>query len=90
MNRADGMMYHRALTRAAAALDLSVFYFAKDTVLELAAQARRTTASDLERRLKRLGTTFEGPWRKGQIVACAGALLAHVSDQPSRAKEGRM
>src|SRR5947207_15969867 len=35
MNRADGMIYHQALTQAAAELDLRVFYFEKDNVLEL-------------------------------------------------------
>jgi hypothetical protein len=79
MNRADGMIYHQALTRAAAQLDLRVFYFEKDDVLELAAHARRKTASDLEGQLKALGTNLGPPWRKGQVVACAGAILAHVS-----------
>jgi hypothetical protein len=78
-NRADGMIYHQALTQAAAQLNLTVFYFEKDNVLELAAQARGKTARDLERQLKALGTTVGPPWRKGQIVACAGAILAHVS-----------
>jgi hypothetical protein len=81
-NRADGMIYHQALTRAAAQLDLRVFYFEQDNVLELAAQARRKTARDLERRLKAFGTTLEPPWRKGQVVACAGAIFAHVSALP--------
>jgi len=31
-NRADGMIYHQALTQAAAQLDLKVFYFEKDEV----------------------------------------------------------
>lgn len=46
------MIYHQALTRAAAQLSLSVFYFEKDSVLELAAQARAKTARDFERQLK--------------------------------------
>jgi hypothetical protein len=79
MNRADGMIYHHALTQAAAQLQLRVFCFEKDTVLELAAQARRKTARDLERQLTALGTTLGPPWRKGHIVACAGALAAHCS-----------
>ncbi len=49
MNRADGMIYHQALTQAAARLNLRVFYFEKDNVLELAAQARGKTARDLQR-----------------------------------------
>ena len=88
-NRADGMIYHQALTQAAAQLDLPVFYFEKDSVLELAAQARGTTARDLERRLKALGTAIEGPWRKGQVLACAGAILAHRSAARSKAKKPR-
>ena len=79
MNRADGMIYHQALTQAAVELNLRVSHFAKDTVLALAAQARGTTARDLERRLKALGTTHGPPWRRGHILACAGAILAHVS-----------
>lgn len=79
MNRADGMIYHHALTQAAAQLHLRVIYFEKNTVLALAAQARGTTARDLERRLKAFGSTHGRPWRKGHVVACAGAIFAHVS-----------
>jgi len=78
-NRADGMIYHQALTQAAAQLNLRVFYFEKDNVLELAAKARGKTARDLERQLKAFRTTIGPPWRKGHIVACAGAIFAHVS-----------
>jgi hypothetical protein len=78
-NRADGMIYHRALTQAAAQLEIRVFYFEKDNVLELAAQARGKTARDLESHLKALGTTVGRPWRKGQLLACAGAIVAHSS-----------
>jgi hypothetical protein len=62
-NRADGMIYHQALTRAAAELDLPISYFEKATVLSRAARARGTTARDLERRLKAFGTTHGRPWR---------------------------
>jgi len=78
-NRADGMIYHQALTGAAEELNLRVFYFQKENVLELAAQARGKTARDLERQLKAFGTTHGRPWRKGHVVACAGAIVAHVS-----------
>jgi hypothetical protein len=88
-NRADGMIYHQALTQAAAQLDLRAFYFEKDKVLELAAQARGKTAGDFERQLKALGTTVGPPWRKGQIVACAGAVFAHVSAAPLKLKNPR-
>jgi len=89
MNRADGMIYHQALTQAAAQLNLRVFYFEKDDVLELAAQARGKTARDLERELKTLGTTLGPPWRKGHVVACAGAIVAHISAAPSTRKKPR-
>jgi hypothetical protein len=83
MNRADGMIYHQALTHAADHLGLKVFYFEKDAVLGLAARARRTTAQVLERRLKAFGgPRGRRPWRKGQVVACAAAIVAHVSAQP--------
>ena len=88
-NRADGMIYHQALTQAAAQLNLRVFYFEKGNVLELAAQARGKTARDLERQLKAFGTTLGPPWRKGHVVACAGAIFAHVSAAPLRPKKPR-
>lgn len=86
-NRADGMIYHQALTRAAVQLSLRVFLFEKDNVLELAAQAREKTARDLERQLKALGATLGPPWRKGHVIACAGAILAHVSAAPKRPRK---
>ena len=89
MNRADGMIYHQALTQAAAQLNLRVFYFEKDNVLELAAQARGKTARDLERHLKAVGQALGPPWRKGHVVACAGAIFAHVSAAPSRPRRTR-
>lgn len=90
-NRADGMIYHQALTRAAAQLNLRVSHFEKENVLELAAQARGKTARDLERRLKAIGATVGPPWRKGHVVACAGAIFAHVSTAPSRpGRSGRI
>ena len=78
-NRADGMIYHQALTQAAEQLDLRVFHFERTSILELAARARGKSARDLERHLKAFGTTHGRPWRKGQIVACAGAIFAHLS-----------
>ena len=78
-NRADGVIYHQALTQAAAQLNLRVVYFEKDNIIELAAQSRGKTDRELERQLKAFGTTFGPPWRKGQIVAGAGAIFAHVS-----------
>ena len=78
-NRADGMIYHQALTQAAAQLGLRVFYFERTNVLELAARARGKSARDLERLLKAFATTHGRPWRKGQVVACAGAIFAHHS-----------
>jgi hypothetical protein len=75
-NRADGMIYHHALTKAAAQLDLRVFYFEKDDALEVAARARGKTVRDLERQLKGFGRTIGPPWRKGHVVACAGAICA--------------
>src|SRR6185503_5616829 len=42
-NRADGMIYHQALTQAAAQLNLRVFYFERNNVLELADEARAKT-----------------------------------------------
>ncbi|HUR32316.1 MAG TPA: hypothetical protein VM032_00870 [Vicinamibacterales bacterium] len=79
-NRADGMIYHQALTQAAARLELKVVFFGKGDVLEQAAQANGTTARDLERQLKALGAAGGPPWRRGQVLACAGAIFAHSSD----------
>ena len=89
MNRADGMIYHQAFTKAAAQLNLRVFYFEKNNILELAAHARGKTARDLERQLKALGTTVGPPWRKGHVVACAGAIVAHLSAAPFKRKQPR-
>ena len=89
MNRADGMIYHHALTQAAAQLNLRVFYFEMDNVLELAAQVRGKTARDLERQLKAFGTALGPPWRKGHVVACAGAIVAHESAAPLKPKRPR-
>jgi hypothetical protein len=86
-NRADGMIYHQALTQAAAQLNLKIFYFEKENVLELAARARGKTVRDLERQLKAFGITLGPPWRKGQVVACAGAIAAHVSATPLKRKK---
>jgi hypothetical protein len=77
MNRADGMIYHQALTQAATQLHLRVTHFEKNTVLALAAEGRGMTAHDLEGRLKAFGTTHGPPWRKGHVLACAGAILAY-------------
>ena len=74
--RADGMIYHQALTSAATQRNLSVFHFDKSRILELAAQVRARTSTDLERQLKALGRALEPPWRKGHMVACAGAIVA--------------
>jgi hypothetical protein len=88
-NRADGMIYHQALTQAAAKLNLRVFYFDKGNVIELAAQARGKTARELEHQLKAFRTTLGPPWRKGHIVASAGAILGHVSAAPSKPRNAR-
>jgi hypothetical protein len=82
MNRADGMIYHQAFTQAAAQLNLRVVYYKKDDVLTHAARARGKTTRELERQLKAFGTTVERPWRKDHIVACAGAIFAHLSAAP--------
>jgi len=81
-NRADGMIYHDALTRAATQLNVRVCYFEKANVLAVASHARGTTAGALERRLRAFGITYGPPWRKGHVVACAGAILAHVAGAP--------
>jgi hypothetical protein len=78
-NRADGMIYHHALTSAAAQLDLPVFHFDKTTVLTRAAESRGTTPEALEQRLKSLRAAHGPPWQKGHVIACAGAILAHMS-----------
>ena len=50
--------------------------FAQTAFILLAfCMARGKTARDPESQLKALGTTLGPPWRKGHIVACAGAIL---------------
>lgn len=75
-NRADGMIYHQALADAARALRLEVFLFDRDTVLARAAEAYQRPAVALETQLQQLGKRHGPPWRKGHVVASAGALLA--------------
>ena len=88
LNRADGMIYHQALTDAARQLGLNVVQFEKSTVLAQAAQARGATTGELEQRLKDLGKALGPPWQKGHVIACAGAILAGTSASP-RAMSGR-
>ncbi len=76
LNRADGMIYHQALTEAATRLGIEVFHFEKATALTLAAHSRGMTEGDLERRLKALGAAHGPPWQKGHVMAYAGAILA--------------
>jgi len=78
-NSADGMIYHQALTRAAAQLSLRVFHFDKTNILETAARARGKSVQNFEQHLKAFGKTHGRPWRQGQVVACAGAIVAHLS-----------
>jgi hypothetical protein len=79
MYRADGMIYHQSITRAAMHCKLSVFHFEKARAVECAAQAWGMTARDLDRQLKALGKAFGPPWRKDHVIACAGAILAHAA-----------
>lgn len=81
-NRADGLIYHQALTEVADQLGLRVLHFDRTTILARAAEARGTPTRDFERRLKAFGTVIGPPWRKGHVVACAGAIWAHVSPAP--------
>ena len=76
MNRADGMMYHQSLTRAATHFKLSVFHFDKATAIERAAQTLGIATRDLDRQLKALGKAAGPPWRKDHVMACAGAIQA--------------
>ncbi len=80
-NRADGMIYHLALTRAATQLTLNVFHFDRRDVVQRAAQARGKTARDFDRELTTWRTVFGPPWRKGHVLAAAGAILAHASSE---------
>jgi hypothetical protein len=78
MCRADGMIYHQALTRAAAQLNLTMHHFDKSKIIELAAHVRGLKSATLEGQLNALGKTLGPPWRKGHVIACAGALVANV------------
>lgn len=82
-NRADGMIYHQALTDAARQLGLRVLHFDRTSILSRAAEARELPVQDFERRLGALGRVLGPPWRRGHVIACAGAIWAHVT-APSR------
>jgi hypothetical protein len=78
-NRADGMIYHQALTDAARQLGLRVLHFDRATILSHAAKARELPAQDFERRLRDFGRVLGPPWRRGHVIACAAAIWAHVT-----------
>jgi hypothetical protein len=54
---------------------------------ELAPAKCRSIASR-EAEVLAFGTTLGPPWRKGHVVACAGAIFAHVTAAPLRPKKG--
>ena len=83
--RADGMIYHQSITRAATHFNLRVFQYDKTEAIARAAQAWGMIGRDLGRQLKALGKASGPPWRQDHVIACAGAILAH-SALPRRAR----
>ena len=78
-NRADGMIYHHALTQAATQFDLPVLHFDKETVLERAAQCPRKDRS----RSRASNESVQGDVRAAVAArvmsASAAAILAQAS-----------
>ncbi len=76
MCRADGMMYHDALSTAARHLNLAIVLHEPGDALERAAAHTATPVASVERFLQEAGAALGPPWRKEHRLAAAAALAA--------------
>ena len=76
MCRADGMLYHVALTEAAASLGIGVVTFARGTERGRAAEAAGITVARLDSFLNGLRATLGPPWQQEHKEATARAIAA--------------
>ncbi len=74
-NRADGMIYHDALCRAASALGLDVEWSPRCKETALAAQVLGVTQERLESWLTDLRETMGPPWQKDHRESTARAIV---------------
>jgi hypothetical protein len=72
--RADGMMYHDALSIAARRLKLDVQLQARGEEMSRAAGRLDVSAEELEQFLQRLGEAVGRPWQKEHRLAAAAAI----------------
>lgn len=76
MVRADGMLYHDALCKAAASLGIGVATFARGAERRQAAEALGVTVELLDRFLSSLRATLGPPWQQDHQAAAARAIAA--------------
>lgn len=73
---ADGMIYHDAVTAAAAAQGLEIVPFHKNDVLSICCDRLDCSADELEEILLQFGKEVGSPWQKEHRMAAAGAIDA--------------
>ena len=74
--RADPMIYHEALCKAASALGIAVELIARDEESRRAAEGLSTTPERLDRWLAELRVSLGAPWQKDHREAAARAIAA--------------
>ena len=80
MCRADGMMYHDALCRAARTLNVALELHERGAEIVIAADRLAVAPEELEQFLHTAGETLGPPWRKEHRLAAAAAL-ARLADR---------
>src|SRR5262245_18379586 len=81
MCRADGMMYHDALSTSARRLGIDLELHNRDEEVTHAADRLATSREELEQFLRTAGESLGPPWRKEHRLAAAaaiGALTQHA------------
>ncbi len=76
IHAAEGRLFRNALADAAAELELKVYRFPENAILEMSAEAWHTTPDDVERQIAELRRTMGPPWRRDEKLAALAALLA--------------
>lgn len=81
--RADGMLYHHALTSAAAAFHMDVITHVRGEEIANAARALATDEAAIKAFLAREGKRLGPPWTRDHQAAAAGALAVLTRYVPS-------
>jgi hypothetical protein len=82
MCRADAMLYHEALCKAASTLGIATQFIRRGEERRCAAEALRTTTEDLDQWLIGLRKKLGPPWQKDHQDATARAIAALAKYQP--------